>query len=328
MTANPENLTETPQLGDSLEQLRLEGAIFFRSEFTEQWSFESAPTSAASMLREGAERLLYFHIVAAGECWISLADGERFWARKGDVIVLPYGDVHFMGGVEKAECVQMMELFEDPPWEKLPLLRDGGGGARTDIVCGWLHSEDPIFDPRMKALPSVFVVRTEGAMQQWVDSSIEYALAAVSSTEAAQLPSTRFSELLVIEILRTHLASAPAADHGWIAALHDPVLAPALAQLHANPDRKWTVADLAASSSVSRSLLDERFRRVLGRPPIRYLTDWRMHLAKGLLTGTDLNIAQISRRIGYESVEAFSRAFKRSHGRPPSELRDRTGTDG
>ncbi len=244
------------------------------------------------------------------------------------MIVLPYGDVHFMGGVEKAECVQMMELFEDPPWEKLPLLRDGGGGARTDIVCGWLHSEDPIFDPRMKALPSVFVVRTEGAMQQWVDSSIEYALAAVSSTEAAQLPSTRFSELLVIEILRTHLASAPAADHGWIAALHDPVLAPALAQLHANPDRKWTVADLAASSSVSRSLLDERFRRVLGRPPIRYLTDWRMHLAKGLLTGTDLNIAQISRRIGYESVEAFSRAFKRSHGRPPSELRDRTGTDG
>jgi AraC-like DNA-binding protein len=95
------------------------------------------------------------------------------------------------------------------------------------------------------------------------------------------------------------------------------VLAPALAQLHERPDEKWTVSALASASAVSRSLLDERFRQVLGRSPIRYLTDWRMHTAKALLNG-GLSVAQVAPRVGYESVEAFSRAYKRSHGRPPS----------
>lgn len=323
MTGTPKNLSETPPLAKALEQLRLEGAIFFRSEFTESWSFESAPTSAAGMLRPGAERLLYFHIVAQGECWTSLSDGERHWAKRGDVIVCPFGDVHFMGGTAEAEAVSILKLIDPPPWETLPILRHGSGGDRCDIVCGWLHSDDPLFDPRMSALPPIFVVRPEGAAAKWVDASVEYALSATSENgSSTQLSSTRVSELLVVEVLRMHLATAPAADQGWLAALRDPVLAPALARLHDKPDEKWTVAELASASSVSRSLLDERFRRVLGRSPIRYLTDWRMHQAKSLLASTDLNVAQVARRVGYDSVEAFSRAFKRSHGRPPSALRD------
>ena len=95
-------------------------------------------------------------------------------------------------------------------------------------------------------------------------------------------------------MLRYHLASAPAADQGWLAALHDPVLTPALALLHAEPGRRWTVAELAAGATVSRSLLDERFRQVLGRSPIRYLTEWRMHLAEGLLDTTDLGVVPIT----------------------------------
>lgn len=321
MTGTPQNLTETPDLSAALEQLRLEGAIFFRSEFSESWSFESAPTAAAGMLRPGAERLLYFHIVAVGECWVSV-DDERHWAQRGDVIVIPYGDVHVMGGTEPAEPVSIMTLFDPPPWETLPYLRYGGGGAPCDIVCGWLHSDDPLFDPKMRALPNVFVVRPDGPAARWVQASIEYALAATSESDRTEIPTTtRMSELLVGEVLRMHLATAPAADRGWLAALRDPVLAPALAHLHGQPERKWTVDALARGASVSRSLLDERFRQVLGRPPIRYLTDWRMHLAKGLLASTDLTVAQVSQRVGYESVEAFSRAFKRNYGRPPSALR-------
>ena len=89
------------------------------------------------------------------------------------------------------------------------------------------------------------------------------------------------------------------------------MLAPALSLLHGAPERKWTVAELAVGAAVSRSLLDERFRQVLGRSPIRYLTEWRMHLAEELLATTDLGVAAIARRVGYESEEAFSRAFKR-----------------
>jgi transcriptional regulator GlxA family with amidase domain len=124
-------------------------------------------------------------------------------------------------------------------------------------------------------------------------------------------------------VLRIHLATAPAADHGWLAALRDPVLAPALALLHQSPDRKWTVTDLAATTAVSRSLLDERFRQVLGRPPIRYLTEWRMHAAKELLATTTLTVAAVARRAGYDSEEAFSRAFKRAHGQAPAHWRAR-----
>ena len=130
-------------------------------------------------------------------------------------------------------------------------------------------------------------------------------------------------ELVLIEVLRAHLAMAPTADRGWLAALRDPVLAPALALLHRSPEHPWTVAELASGAAVSRSLLDARFRQLLDRSPIRYLTEWRMHLAEDLLATTDLTIFDIARRVGYVSEEAFSRAFKRERGSPPSHWRGR-----
>jgi AraC-like DNA-binding protein len=111
------------------------------------------------------------------------------------------------------------------------------------------------------------------------------------------------------------------AEHGWIAALHDRVLAPAMAALHAAPEKKWTLAEIARAAAVSRSVLDQRFREVLGRSPIRYLAEWRMHLADDLLRTTDLSVGAVSRRVGYESEEAFSRAFRRSHDSSPGAWR-------
>lgn len=309
-------------LQSALEALRLDGAIFFRAEFTESWSYESPPRELAGLLRPGAERLILFHIVAAGDCWITTGDGERHWATRGDVIVLPYGDLHFVGGTDDAESVPIVSLLATPPWEEMPVLRYGGGGDRTDIVCGYLHSEDRLFDPDMRAFPSVFVVRPDqGPAAQFVEAAIGWAIATTEGYEPAAPVSTRLPELLLIEVLLLHLASAPAAEHGWIAALHDAVLAPALARLHAEPARRWTVADLAAEVAVSRSVLDERFRKLLGRSPIRYLTDWRMHIARELLATTHRGIADIARSVGYESEEAFSRAYKRATGIAPSAWR-------
>jgi hypothetical protein len=88
-----------------------------------------------------------FHIVARGRCWVSVADGERHGADEGDVIVLPYGDQRSVGGSEPAAPVPILSLLAAPPWASLPVLRHGAGGARTDIVCGYLHSVDPLFDP-------------------------------------------------------------------------------------------------------------------------------------------------------------------------------------
>jgi AraC-like DNA-binding protein len=313
--------TPTP-LRTALENLRLDGAIFFRAEFTEKWAFESPLKDLTQALRPGAKSMILFHIVAAGRCWISMPGGERHWANRGDVIVLPYGDDYLMGGEQPAEIVPILNLMTRPPWDSMPVLAHGSGGDRTDLVCGHMYSDDPLFDPAMRAFPPVFVVRVpDGPAARWVASSINYALAVTTEALPAPPSSTRLPELLLTEVLRIHLETAPMAEHGWIAALHDRVLARAMAALHAEPERKWTVAELATVAMVSRSALDHRFREILGLSPIRYLTDWRMHLAGDLLRTTDLSVAAVSRRIGYESEEAFSRAFRRSAGTSPGAWR-------
>ena len=306
----------------ALENLRLDGAIFFRAEFTENWAFESPLKDLTQALRPGAKSMILFHIVAAGRCWISMPGGERHWADRGDVIVLPYGDDYLMGGAEPAEIVPIVNLMTRPPWDSMPVVEHGAGGDRTDIVCGHMYSDDPLFDPAMRAFPPVFVVRVPGGpAARWVASSINYTLAVTTESLPAPPSSTRLPELLLTEVLRIHLETAPMAEHGWIAALHDRVLAPAMAALHAEPERKWTVSELASSANVSRSMLDQRFREILHRSPIKYLTEWRMHLADDLLRTTDLSVSAISRRIGYESEEAFSRAFRRGRGASPGAWR-------
>src|SRR3954467_10278818 len=321
MTRTPQRLAATPNvLQSTLEQLRLEGAIFFRSELTDAFAFESAPLSLADALHPGADRLILFHIVARGSCWVSVDDGVRHWAKEGDVIVLPYADHYIMGGASPAETFSILELVDPLPWDVIPVIRHGGGGERTDVVCGYLHSEHPLFDPAMRALPPVFVVRLpEGPAAGWVRASITYAMEeGIPSNRSTSLVSTRLPGLGLIEVRRVHRSAAPTADAAWLSGLRDPTLAPALSLIHGSPQRPWTVAELASGAAVSRSSLDARFRQVLGRSPIRYLTEWRMHLAADLLATTELAVYDIARQVGYVSEEAFSRAFKRERGLSPS----------
>jgi AraC-like DNA-binding protein len=307
-------------LRTALEQVRLEGAIFFRTELTESFAVGAEPNGVAPLLHPGASRLILFHIVVDGDCWVSSDDGVRLHAQAGDVIVLPYGHDHTIGAGDDTECVSILTLIDPPPWDSLPVVRYGGGGPRVDIVCGYLHSEDPLFDPALRVFPPAFVVRLpEGTASGWVQASI--AFAGEGGTVDDDPLRRRLPELVLIEVLRLHLAQSPAAASGWLAALRDPVLAPALALLHADPARKWTVPTLAAEAAVSRSLLDSRFRQVLGLSPIRYLTDWRIHLAQDLLGSSTLGVGAVARRVGYDSDESFSRAFKRATGQSPSQWR-------
>src|SRR5690606_36903464 len=137
------------------------------------------------------------------------------------VIVLPYGDQHVMHGRTRfSEVTSILTLMDPPPWESLPVIHHGGGGARTDVVCGYLTSDHPLFDPGLAALPDVFVVRPQGAALAWMRASIAYAMDGAPS--ATTRP--RLAELLVIEVLRTHLSSlssAASADSRWLTALRD-----------------------------------------------------------------------------------------------------------
>ncbi len=311
----------TPDLSTALSRLRVEGAIFLRGEYSEAWAYESYPSAdAAELLAPGASQLLLFHVVVSGRCWVETDGSDRHWANAGDIVVFPYNDDHRMGGSRPAALVGAKNLIPQPPWTQMPVIKHGEGGEPTSVVCGYLACDDVLFDRRMRVFPPVFVVSPpSGPARDWVRASIEYAIqqTAQVSAERFEVP-PRVPELLLIEVLKLHLASTPAAGTGWISAMHDPVLRPALAAIHGAPECKWSVAALAGESGVSTSLLDERFREVLGLAPIRYLTGWRMHVAEDLLRSSDLGVAVVARRVGYESEEAFSRAFKRAHGTAPS----------
>jgi AraC-like DNA-binding protein len=138
---------------------------------------------------------------------------------------------------------------------------------------------------------------------------------------AATLIAEHLALIMLIHILRVHLAGAPQAGPGWLGGLADPVVAPALRALHADPARPWTVAELARVASVSRSTLAARFKQAVGQGPLDYLTGWRIELAADRLRRGDGTLAAIAHAVGYGSESALSTAFKRVTGVSPREYR-------
>jgi AraC-like DNA-binding protein len=312
-----------------LELVRLSGAIFFRSDFRAPWAYLSPPAAQLeAALPPSSGSLVMFHIIASGRCWVSVDGGRRREVAAGDVVVLPYGDVNAWGSIEPAEPIRIIEIMPPLPWTTMPHLEYGGSGEPTSVICGYLRGDAILFDPVLRALPSLFVVRPpDGPARDWVNASVQYAM--VAGAPAAGAPGsldTRLSESLFAEVLRLYLTDGASADvSGWLAALGDPVVGPALARLHAEPARDWTVRDLALAVASSRTVLVEGFVRLLGRPPIRYLTEWRLRLASGLLTAGGATMAEAAEAVGYASEASFSRAFKREFGEAPAHWRARRG---
>lgn len=333
MTEKPAPLTETPDpvtpgaaadpfavVPQVLDLVRLTGSIFFRADFGSPWAYTSPSKSElGAVLPEGTGSLVLFHIVADGDCWVALEGGLPQRLQRGDIVVLPYGDVHSFGSIEPAEPVSIVKLVPPLPWTTFPHLVHGGDGDNTMMVCGYLRGDAVLFDPVLRALPPMFVVRPDAAARAWVEASIDYAINASRSPSSTAGGNQRLSELLFTEVLRLFLEQADdSALTGWLAALRDPIVGRALSLLHADPRRDWTVAELARAVATSRTVLVARFNELLGRPPIRYLTEWRLNLASGLLLSTSLGVQEVGARVGYRSEEAFSRAFKRAFGQSPA----------
>lgn len=342
MTATPNAMTATPETRPGarsasapdplelvprvLELVRLSGAIFLKSDFHAPWAYSSppAPQMAEALPALGEHgSLVMLHVVAEGQCWVSLDGGPRTELSAGDVVVMPYGDANVWGSKEPADPVPVTSLLPPPPWTTFPRIDYGGPGETTSVICGYLVGDAVLFDPVLRALPSLFVVRPpQGPAATWVDASIQYAIGATHSpTGSASWTHHRLPELLFTEVLRLYLEGEDAQLTGWLAALRDPLVGQALALLHADPAHDWTVTELASTVASSRTVLVDRFRELLGQPPIRYLTGWRMGLATGLLRTTTFSVAEIAERVGYESEAAFSRAFKRAFGRAPAHWR-------
>jgi AraC-like DNA-binding protein len=132
---------------------------------------------------------------------------------------------------------------------------------------------------------------------------------------------TRMAELMFVEVVRRHVEQLSTQQSGWLAGLMDPVIGPALGKLHEHPAQPWTLAELAREIATSRTVLTERFTRLVGLPPMLYLKRWRVQLAAEQLSRGTSKVAAIGAQVGYDSEAAFSRAFKRETGVSPAAWR-------
>src|ERR1700733_7054007 len=191
----------------------------------------------------------------------------------------------------------------------------GGGGAPTTIVCGSLSFDEASLKPITQLLPNFILMKADQARTLALHNTVQ-ALASEMAEQApgSEVVATRLAEVLVIQLLRAHIASGPSRSKGWLRAVFDPQLGTALSALHDKVNAPWTVKSLAESAGMSRSAFAARFKELLGQTPLEYVTEWRMQKAIQLLERRDKKIPEVARLVGYESDAAFSKAFKRIVG--------------
>jgi transcriptional regulator GlxA family with amidase domain len=207
--------------------------------------------------------------------------------------------------------------------DDLLVIRHGGGGERTRVVCGFLGGDRLEGNPLTASLPPVlrFDAR-DGSAAAWMRSSFEFAANEIAEHRVgSESVLAKLLELLFVEALRRYVEELPEQETGWLAGLKDPFVSRALSLLHGRIAREWTVDELGREVGLSRSALADRFTRLIGEPPMRYLARWRIQVAANHLRNSDASLARIAEQVGYESEAAFNRAFKRSFGIPPATWR-------
>jgi AraC-like DNA-binding protein len=335
MIDTPEVLLETPSLdvlSDLLRAVRVSGAILLRGELSAPWAVQNAAARPARAPADaGARRLAILHVVTHGHCWIEVAAGERVALSAGTLAVLPYADVHTLGSGAEPDPVPITTLARAAPAHGgVPRVVHGGGGALTRMICGVLHCDELLFNPMLKTLPRLLVVRTPPEIEGSLLASGIHQLS--GEAELARAGSgclqARLAELLFIEVLRGHVASLPPGAAGSLGAVNDPIVGGALQHLHARPRERWTVTSLARHVGTSRSLLADRFARLVGEPPMRYLTRWRLQLAAQLLRDGHAGLAAIADQVGYESEAAFKSRIPAPRGRATRRLARQDQHDG
>ena len=291
-----------------------------------------------------ASTLAGFHVVLEGECWLHV-EGARAPVHlvAGDFVVLPHGTHRELRGTPirapfsaptnvslitrngpiPTSVTRVAHHSLSAPTAVQHIASIGGNGQRMEYLCGAFAFSGDGARPLLSALPEVIHVPGEkGRMMPWLESHLQaVACELTSGRPGASMVIARLSEVLFVQAVRAHLADLPTGAVGWTAAAHDVHVSRALALVHREPERDWTIASLGAAVGLSRSSFAARFQTVMGQPPLAYLTTWRMYRARGMLRDPAISIAQIAERVGYASAAAFTSAFKRETGNAPGAWR-------
>jgi AraC-like DNA-binding protein len=246
----------------------------------------------------------------------------------GDFALVPHGAGHRLASESGVPAVKLFELPREQVSDRYEILRHGGSGAPTTVICGAVRFDHPAAHRLVTLLPKVISVQAWNSPElDWIQSTLR--LMAVEAKElrpGGETVITRLADILVIQAIRSWITKDPAARTGWLGALQDQQMGRAIALVHRNPGRSWTVASLADEVAMSRSAFAARFTELVGEPTMHYLARWRMHIALTWLEEEDAPLGEMARRLGYESEAAFSRAFKRFIGFPPGAVRRSAAT--
>ena len=313
-------------LSDLLRTVRLTGAAYFEIVAREPWAVASPPRDLIlPEILPDADHLIAYHVVTAGHCFATIGDGEPIALEAGQVLVVTNSDPHTMSSSPRLRAdPPMPDVLEVAAAADKPFcINLGDGPASTNLVCGYLACDARPFNPLLESLPPVIKVGDPaGDAAGWISQFIKFALAEAAGKHAgSESVLTKLSELLFIDVVRRYLATLPPGHAGWLAGLRDPPIGKVMSMMHARPAHDWTIDELAREAGMSRSVLAERFAKLVGIPPMHYLAKWRMQVAAELLASGKTNLARISAEVGYESEASFSRAFKKLVGVPPSTWR-------
>lgn len=306
------------RLARVLSTLRMRSTFTCHAELGDPWALEM-PAIADSVS---------FHVVTAGSCWLRLPDTAPVELRAGDLALVPHGLGHDLLSTVDARRGPRVDLLPQHYLSRhYSKLRHGGTGRRAQLVCGIVSFDEPAARELMRTLPAVLFI---GGDTVSTASSISDTLRLMASELSrpqlgGEAVATRLADILVVQAIRSWLATDPEAMTGWLRALHDERIGRALEAIHDSPGQEWTLDRLARLTTMSRSSFSARFTELTGTAPIAYLTRWRMHVAQSRLAEENITAAQLAAELGYRSEAAFNRAFARVTGRTPGSIRRHQG---
>jgi AraC-like DNA-binding protein len=305
-------------LSQVLRSLRLRSSIYAVWDMTAPWglSFERA-------------RYAPFHLVESGSVLLILEDGRRLKLEPGDVSVIFDGSKHRICDAATSPVTPIMTAIrqKDGP---VRTHRYGGGGRKTRIICGKFVVDESESAPALwRQLPGLLHIR-RGSRAKPNEFPLAFKMLADElrgGEPGGERAAALLTETLFIQVMRAVLSQSEGRVSGWLEGLRDPQIGVALALIHGEPEKRWTLEMLARRAGLSRSVFAERFHDGVGVPPMTYLAEWRLQLAARWLRETSLTVAEVGQRLGYRSAAAFHRAFKNQHAVSPTEYRKKsTGT--
>lgn len=314
-------------LGDVLRMVRLSGGVFLSAELAAPWSVTAAISAQECLAFELEPRqLVAYHYVVNGHIYVAVDKQPAVKVAAGEIVMLPQNDQHI---VSSAPDLPPMpgKLVLPPPVDGISRLKFGGAGQSCHMLCGFLSSED--FNPLLATLPKLLTIDVAAlGNASWIELSMRFAIAELARGQpASSNVMSRLCELLLIEAVRSYAKkNAIDDDASWLRGIGDPQVGRALALMHSTAGSEITVEMLSREAGLSRTAFITRFTAATGLPPMSYLKAWRLRAARIMLAEGRETIGQISYAVGYQSEEAFSRAFKNEFGIAPGQYQKRASS--